>query len=213
MTLPALIPIFPLPNAVLFPGVSLPLHTFEPRYRQMVRDLQGDKEALIGVVLLSGDWQSNYYGDPAVYQTGCAGRVVGIEELKDGRFNILLHGLREFEIEREDRSRPYRQAHPRWRPPAGDVQVPALRSRLLDLARRFLSDRKREAVPALLRDPSVPDELFVNLLCFALHFPPLEKQALLEAPSVVERATRLCDAVRFTLETDGLGVPDRDRYH
>lgn len=211
MALPGLIPIFPLPNAVLFPGVPLPLHVFEPRYRQMVRDVRDREEAFIGMVLLRGDWRTEYYGNPEVYPTGCAGRVVRVEELSDGRYNILLNGLREFEVDGEDRSRPYRQAHVRWRSPTGSPPAPGMRSRLRELTGRLLAQRKPELAPHLLSDDAVSDELFVNLLCFALDFSPVEKQALLEAASPAERAARLCDVMHFALEA-GAG-PDIGRYH
>src|SRR5262245_40726916 len=107
--LPGLIPLFPLPNVVLFPGVPLPLHIFEPRYRDMVRDTPAGERSLIGMVLLRGDWRKEYYQNPEVFAVGCAGRVMSVQPLPDGRYNILLHGLREFVIENEVRERSYRQ--------------------------------------------------------------------------------------------------------
>ena len=72
--LPATLPLFPLPNVVLFPNVFLPLHIFEPRYRAMVADaLKGDR--LIGMVLLRPGWESDYEGRPPVFPTGCAGLI------------------------------------------------------------------------------------------------------------------------------------------
>jgi Lon protease-like protein len=72
--LPPIIPIFPLPNVVLFPSVFLPLHIFEPRYRAMVRDaLGGDR--IIGMALLRPGWDAHYEGSPAVYEVGCAGLI------------------------------------------------------------------------------------------------------------------------------------------
>ena len=90
--LPPTIPIFPLPNAVLFPNVFLPLHIFEPRYREMVADaLQGDR--IIGMVLLRPGWEPDYDGRPAIYPIGCAGVITNAERLPDGRFNIVLRGM------------------------------------------------------------------------------------------------------------------------
>ena len=99
--LPPTIPIFPLPNVVLFPNVFLPLHIFEPRYRQMVDDaLNGDR--IIGMVLLRPGWEGDYEGRPPVYPIGCAGVITHAERLADGRFNIVLRGMEKFRITGED---------------------------------------------------------------------------------------------------------------
>ena len=107
--LPPTIPVFPLPNVVLFPNVFLPLHIFEPRYRQMVNDaLSGDR--IIGMVLLRPGWDDDYEGRPAIYPVGCAGLITHAERLGDGRYNIVLQGLEKFRVLDEDHSRPYRLA-------------------------------------------------------------------------------------------------------
>ena len=101
MMLPPTIPIFPLPNVVLFPNVFLPLHIFEPRYRAMVADaLAGDR--IIGMVLLQPGFEADYEGRPPVYPVGCAGVITHSEPLPDGRFNIVLRGLEKFRITGED---------------------------------------------------------------------------------------------------------------
>ena len=95
--LPDIIPIFPLPNVVFFPRMPLPLHIFEPRYRAMVRDsVRGAR--LIGMVLLRQDWEREYVGTPAVFGMGTVGELVRSDELPDGRFNIVLRGVREFVV-------------------------------------------------------------------------------------------------------------------
>src|SRR5215208_6456014 len=102
--LPPTIPIFPLPNAVLFPNVYLPLHIFEPRYRAMVGDaLTGDR--IIGMVLLQPGFEPDYEGRPAVYPVGCAGVITHSEPLPDGRYNIVLRGIEKFRITGEDTSK------------------------------------------------------------------------------------------------------------
>ena len=107
--LPPTLPLFPLPNVVLFPNVFLPLHIFEPRYRDMVADaLDGDR--MIGMVLLRPGWEGAYEGRPPVYPVGCAGLITHSERLSDGRYNIVLRGLEKFRIAGEDDSRAYRQA-------------------------------------------------------------------------------------------------------
>ena len=85
------IPIFPLPDVVLFPHTMLPLHIFEPRYRQMVQEcLACDKRLAMG--LLKAGWEKDYYGRPPIHTVAGAGEIVQHEELSDGRFNILVRG-------------------------------------------------------------------------------------------------------------------------
>jgi Lon protease-like protein len=104
-----LIAIFPLPNVIFFPKTLLPLHIFEPRYRQMVQDTIATKQ-LIGMFLLEDGWQENYYGNPNIHSIGCAGEMIHVETLPDGKFDIVLRGLyrvRPIEIVQEF---PYRKA-------------------------------------------------------------------------------------------------------
>jgi Lon protease-like protein len=104
-----LLPIFPLPNVVLFPNVFLPLHIFEPRYREMVADtLDGDR--MIGMVLLKPGWEHEYEGRPRVYPIGCSGVITHVDRQSDGRYNIVLRGVERFRILEEDHSRSYRRA-------------------------------------------------------------------------------------------------------
>lgn len=85
------LPMFPLPDVVLFPHTLLPLHIFEPRYREMVKDcLDGDRR--LAMALLRPGWESDYYGRPPVYPIAGAGEIVQHEELPDGRYNILVRG-------------------------------------------------------------------------------------------------------------------------
>jgi uncharacterized protein len=94
------LPIFPLPDVVLFPYTALPLHIFEPRYREMVRDcIAGDKR--IAMALLKPGWEKEYYGRPAVYSIAGAGEIVRHEELPDGRFNIVVRGTMRIGIQTE----------------------------------------------------------------------------------------------------------------
>ena len=95
--LPPTIPLFPLPNVVLFPNVFLPLHIFEERYREMVADALAE-DRIIGMVLLRPGWEDDYEGRPAIYPVGCAGLITHAERLADGRFNIVLQGLEKFRV-------------------------------------------------------------------------------------------------------------------
>ncbi|MYK90359.1 MAG: ATP-dependent protease, partial [Acidobacteria bacterium] len=106
-SLPERIPIFPLPNVVLFPQVFLPLHIFEPRYREMVADaIDGDR--LIGMALLREGWQRHAGPNPPIFPIGCAGRITHVASLPDGRYNIVLRGVDRFRVRDEDQSRAYR---------------------------------------------------------------------------------------------------------
>src|SRR3954454_5474201 len=103
-----LLPLFPLPNVVLFPNVFLPLHIFEPRYREMVADaLASDR--MIGMVLLRPGWDRNYEGRPPIYSVGCSGLLTHNERLPDGRYNIVLRGIERFRILEEDHGLSYRR--------------------------------------------------------------------------------------------------------
>jgi Lon protease-like protein len=213
MNLPDAVALFPLPNAVLFPGVPLPLHIFEPRYREMVRDVQRGEERLIGMVLLRGEWRKDYYGRPDIYPNGCAGRMVSVEPLADGRYNILLHGVREFTVVGERGGQSYRVGEVRWRASAEGGVPSELRTRIHALMQRFLEDREPTLVNRLLNDRSLSDELLINFLCYALDFSPVEKQALLEAPCLTDRGRRLCDVVQFALEGSTRGGGGDSWYH
>src|SRR4029079_6084798 len=95
------IPVFPLPNVVLFPHVCLPLHIFEPRYREMVSDaLEGDR--MIGMVLLRPGWEADYDGRPAIHAVGCEGLITHAERTADGRYNLVLRGLEKFRVQQEN---------------------------------------------------------------------------------------------------------------
>lgn len=197
----ALIPLFPLPNVVLFPGMPLPLHIFEPRYRDMVRDTQAvpPAERRIGMVLLRGDWRKDYHGNPQIFRIGCAGQLVNSEALPDGRYNILLHGVREFEIHEEDTELSYRRGRIGWRPVEDGKLEAGSRARLERMLGRLLASDPAGPAAKLLRDPTVNDRTFVNFFCYALELSPLEKQSLLEAGTLAQRAARLADVVEFAL--------------
>jgi Lon protease-like protein len=212
MDLPSVIPVFALPNVVLFPGVPLPLHIFEPRYREMVRDASAGHE-IIGMALLRGDWQERYHENPDIFVTGCAGRIVNVEPLPDGRFNILLHGLREFAVQQHLFDKPYRRAEISWLSTAAGGLDGRCREDLIDLLSRFLDVSAATPAHRLLHDPSLSDESLVNFFSYALDIAPLEKQGLLEARTLQTRAERLRDIIEFHLEESRCGLkpsgPDR----
>jgi uncharacterized protein len=193
-----LLPLFPLPNVVLFPNVFLPLHIFEPRYRDMVSDaLAGDR--LIGMVLLRPGWEQAYEKQPPVYPIGCSGLITHVERLADGRFNIVLRGVERFRILEEDHERRYRRA----------IVEPLTERRLTDEDRDCLRNHraKLESMlsPALAsgeneqRTTAMSDEDLVNALAQYLSLDPLEKQALLEQHGLRNRAESLVELIEMKI--------------
>jgi len=194
--LPAAIPIFPLPNVVLFPNVLLPLQIFEPRYRTMVADaLEGDR--IIGMTLLKPGYEADYEGRPPVYAIGCAGVITHAQALADGRYEIVLRGLEKFRIVREDDTRPYRIGVIETLPeivPAADVE-PLRRLRLRLEAVLAAAVERAQAQPRF--PPAVPDEDLVNGLAQHLDFDTVEHQALLECDGVLARCRALIDLLEM----------------
>src|SRR3954454_22244620 len=106
------VPVFALPNVVLFPGAVLPLHIFEERYKAMTRDaLRGDKR--VAMALLKPGWEKNYYQRPAIEPVLCVGRILAHEKLADGTYNFLLQGEHRARIASEVEGQTYRQAQVR----------------------------------------------------------------------------------------------------
>jgi Lon protease-like protein len=208
--LPPTIPIFPLPNVVLFPNVFLPLHIFETRYRQMVDSaLSGDR--IIGMVLLRPGWEGDYEGKPPVYPIGCAGVITHADRLPDGRFNIVLRGMEKFRIASEETEQLYRIAHV---VPVPEPSADSVRQEMRGERRRLetLLVPQPEGRP---RDPkvpsSMPDEDLVNALAQYLEFDPVEKQALLERDGLLDRCRSLIEllemkvlAARHSWDRDGI---------
>jgi len=199
-SIPSVIPLFPLPHVVFFPRTYLPLHIFEPRYRKMVRDAAAGQR-MIGMVLLKEGWESDYEGAPPIFPIGCVGRMMTVQSFPDGRFNVLLQGLRRFKVQRETGNESYRQGRIVLRDFApAETELPSeIRRELLKMVRGFLTSREDGlALASLLKHP-LHDEALVQNLSFGLDFTPLEKQFLLESDSLVQQARRLLDLLQFKL--------------
>jgi len=194
--LPPTIPLFPLPNVVMFPQVFLPLHIFEPRYREMVADaLAGDR--IIGIVLLRPGWEANYEGRPPVFRIGCAGLITHAERLSDGRFNIVLRGLQKFRVAGEDESRSYRQAQVETVADAPfEYDTDELRGARRRLEALLVPQPEGRGVDPKM-PPSMADEDLVNALSQYLDLEPLEKQALLERESLLARCRSLIELLEM----------------
>ena len=188
--LPAEIPLFPLPEVTLFPGVSRPLLIYEPRYRAMIADaLKGDR--IIGMVRLQLGFEKDYEGRPPIYAVGCAGRIEKYEQLADGRYVILLRGLTAFRVLSENQRKPYRLG-----------RVEAVPDRIEEQERLTLSSLRNRLASLLIRvlpfgvdppDASLEDDEFVNLLAQNLPISEDDRQDLLERSSVLARARALID--------------------
>ena len=189
--LPQAIPLFPLQDVVLFPGVSRPLHIFEPRYRDMVTDaVQGD--GMIGMVMLQPGHEAEYEGNPPIFPVGCAGEITEAEELDDGRWVIVLRGSVKFQVVGEDHSRSYRMADVEaLAEPLEDDDRAALGRRRPQLAELYATIAPGSEPPP----DDISDEVLVNGLAQLLDLDPLDRQELLEASGPLARADALLDLV------------------
>ena len=208
--LTTLIPVFPLPDVVLFPGVFLPLHIFELRYREMVKDtLAGDR--LIGISLLRPGWDHDIAGRPAIYPVGCVGLISHIEELSDGRYNLVLRGVEKFRVVREEEvTRAYRRASVDYfeeRMTAADREAVRRQRHHLERLLSTVTDAPDQAFPANLSDEEV-----INALAQYLDLEPIERQALLEQDGVVRRCGALIELLEMK-QMSGNHAPDRGLRH
>ena len=196
--LPPSIPIFPLPNTVLFPNVFLPLHIFELRFKRMMTDaLLGDR--IIGMTLLRSGWESDYEGRPAVFSVGCAGLITHSETLKDGRYNIVLRGLQKFQICSEDNGQGYRIARVSGiAEPVDEVTRLAIQGSRGRLEELLTQSAKNENAEGRL-PKSVSDEDLVNALAQYLDIDAIEKQALLEREGLAKRCESLIELLEMKL--------------
>jgi Lon protease-like protein len=191
--------LFPLPNLVLFPQVVQPLHIFEPRYRQMTADaIAGD--GLIALVLLRPGWEDLFQGNPAIHRVACVGRIVAEQELPDGRFNILLRGLKRMRIRKEIESdKLYRVAKAdllECNPPEDLAIAKQLRAELSEaLLPRFNTQAGALQQVTDLFHSELTLGALVDVLGFALPLPPEMKQGLLEQLDVAKRARHLIQLV------------------
>ena len=186
--LSATIPVFPLSGALLLPRGELPLHIFEQRYRDMVRDAASG-HGLIGMIQpLEPEWTVER---PDLYGIGCVGRMSGLRELDDGRYYLTLVGLCRYKVVEElPMTQSYREVVADYEgymsdldpaPPSGTD-----REELLATLKTYLDTRDLDTDWAQISD--VEDETLINALAMMCPFDPREKQALLEAPGLAERS-------------------------
>jgi Lon protease-like protein len=200
--LPEILPVFPLPGALLLPRGQMPLNIFEPRYLEMVDDSLRDGHRLIGMIQPDSS-HSDAADRPNLYKIGCVGRITQFAETGDARYLLQLTGVARFRIVEELKvATAYRQCRVDFVPFIDDF-----------IARKGeeLVDRKAvlASLTAFLKANNLkadwegienaPNEALVNALAMMSPYDPAEKQALLEAPDLKSRAEILIAVTEFAL--------------
>jgi uncharacterized protein len=197
------IAIFPLPGAVLFPGLHLPLHIFEPRYKAMVQEVLA-RDRQIGMIqprLLPGDENRE---PPALYDVGCVGRIIDVEALDEGRFNVVLEGVARFRVRRElDVTTPFRQVEAEFEVEAEEDAILSSieRASLEREAKRFAS--RQGYVVDWNSVGQLDDATLVNGIAQVAPFDAAAKQALLETSPIAARAELVVQMMQFFGRFDG----------
>jgi Lon protease-like protein len=214
--LPELIPVFPLRGAILLPRSELPLSIFEPRYLAMVEDAMSGSR-IIGMIQPGGEGvlstESPAGKDVGLKRVGCAGRITAYQELPDGRLRIVLSGVARYSVASEEATqKPYRIVRPEFDAFASDL-APDTTADTIDLSevirvlKAWLTSRQLDADwSAVARAPLEP---LINSLATQSPFGPEEKQALIEAPSLKDRAAVLITLAEMAMaggQTGGAGV-------
>lgn len=202
--LPDVLPIFPLPGALLLPRSRLPLHIFEPRYLQMLQDSLKTQDRLIGMV--QPNPTPGREEGLGLYSIGCAGRVTQFSETEDGRYLITLTGVSRYRILQEMSGfSPYRRCEVDWNGFEHDLSKSAEdderfdRDQFLALLERFFATQKLSTDWDTLKQAE--NELLINSLSMLLEFQPEDKQALLEAPSLQTRRETLVMLIEYALRS------------
>ena len=198
-TQPDVLPVFPLPGALLLPRSRLPLHLFESRYLQMLDDTLKTEHRLIGMI--------QPYDGPdkqdQLHSIGCAGRLTAFSETEDGRYMITLSGMSRFRIVEEVSGfTPYRRCEVNWDGFGRDLgpvekDTDFDRDKFMALLERFFTDQGLKTDWESLSEAE--DELLINSLSMLCPFEPEDKQALLEAPSLSTRRETLVTLIEFAL--------------
>lgn len=206
--LPDVLPVFPLPGLVLFPGTQLPLHIFEPRYREMLEAaLSSDR--LIVMALLKPGWEEQYYATPPLFEVACVARVVAAQKLPDGRSNITVTGVARVRLLEELPGLAYRRVRVQELPDGRDwlherdaaTSVP----KLLRLFGAIQEEQKVTMGPDWKPDPTAL-ETAVNMMSMFFPGEPGLRQELLEIDDLGARFRRLEELVlEVTRRRDLLG--------
>ena len=207
--LPGLLPIFPLAGVLLLPRGRLPLNIFEPRYLAMFDDALATNR-MIGMVQPSDPDAPS--PSPPLFPTGCAGRIVAFNETEDGRYLVTLAGLSRFRIAEElPLHRGYRRVTPDWNGFEHDFKEEACaidRARLIQLLQDYFRQQGLSANWETVE--KTPDERLLTSLAMICPFAPCEKQALLEAGCLTDRARIMMALLEIATASSGEG--DRPRH-
>ena len=200
--------VFPLPGALLFPKMHLPLHIFEPRYRTLISDAMA-RDRRIGMVqprpgVAEKRPNANEAGgQPALFDLGCVGKIAEVEAMDDGRYNVVLEGVALFRIIRElDVTTQFRQVEAELIPHADDETLSLGARAALELESKSFAEAHGYQVDwdAVAR---LDDESLVNGIAQIAPFDTAAKQALLEAPDIGERAELIVQLMQFFGRHDG----------
>ena len=200
--LPQVIPIFPLPGALLLPRGQMPLNIFEPRYLEMIDDAFRDGHRLIGMIQ-PDIVHSQDEAKPSLFHIGCVGRITQLAEAGDGRYILELTGVARFKVLEELKSlTPYRQCKVDFFEFADDFTArkgedEVDRQALLDVLTDFLDANQLKVNWEGIE--SAPNEALVNALAMMSPYGAAEKQALLEAPDLKTRAEILIAVTEMDL--------------
>jgi Lon protease-like protein len=202
--LPDVIPVFPLPGALMLPRSRLPLHIFEPRYLAMIEDCLKTKHRLIGMIQPRETPASgNRPAEKRLQAIGCAGRLTGFSETEDGRYMITLAGASRFRVKEEVQGfTPYRRCMVDWAGFARDLGPSEddknfRRGEFMVLLGRYFAKMELSTDWDSLK--GAEPELLINSLSMLCPFSPEDKQALLEAPTLVTRRETLVTLIEFAL--------------
>ncbi|MGZ3250464.1 MAG: LON peptidase substrate-binding domain-containing protein [Croceibacterium sp.] len=201
MAKPVRLSIFPLGGAILFPGLQLPLHIFEPRYRALVGSALA-KDRKIAMIQPQGPGEG-----AALFDVGCVGRIEDVEALEDGRYNIVLEGEARFRLVRElDVSTPFRQVEGELIADPDVEALSAIERVGFEQEARDFADRQGYSVDwdAVAQ---LDDQALINGVSQIAPFDAAAKQALLEAPDIARRCELLVQLMQFF----GHGDPDESR--
>src|SRR5574341_684698 len=205
------IPLFPLATVVFFPNTLLPLHVFEPRYRQMVKDVI-DSERIIGMALLKPGWEKNYEGNPEIYSVAGMGRIVNSEPLEDGRFNIVLYGLKRVKIIEIARELPYRLARVEILEDVHGTNENIYRERIVELILRWngIIGKENES-HSINIDTRLPIENLIDAVASTSVSNVFEKQELLEEINVQKRAENILTHLETKIEVISIVAKRRNQ--
>ena len=208
LQVPDVVPIFPLPNTVLLPGEVLPLHIFEPRYRDMVRDALATHR-VIGMVRVRPGHEGEHLARPPVTEVGCIGFIAQHQELPDGRFLMWLLGLERFQIDQElSSSTDYRQVRVHYTPIEASALrlagIQPLRQELRTMLPRLVDADESTQTMLARQMEEITDTQLIALACQILELGADRKQEILEAASQIDRFLMVYEDVYRHLDLNPL---------